>query len=277
MNSSPGQRREQILSALYERRHVTARDLAVDIGVSEATVRRDLKALADHGEIELVYGGATLRRLSDYSFRAKATRNIEAKQRIGRLAADLVSDDDQIFLDSGTTCFAMAERLKRKRGLSIIVNSARLALELGASGLSVILLGGLYRAERMDSTGPLALATLDQLRGYVCFIGADGLSLDFGPAAADIESACLYRRAVQNARQTVLLVDHSKFQAPSLCKIVDWDAIAVVVTDAAPAPPWDEFFQSRGIAVVNGTPESTSPPGGVSLSGQILSGSGEAP
>ena len=253
MNSSPGQRREQILAALYERRHVTARDLAMDIGVSEATVRRDLKSLADSGEIELVYGGATLRRVSDYSFRAKATRNTEAKRLIGRLAADLVGDDDQIFLDSGTTCFAMAELLKRKRGLSIIVNSARLALELDASGLSVILLGGQYRAERMDTVGSLAMATLDQLRGYVCFIGADGLSLDFGPAAADIESACLYRHAVQNARQTVLLVDHSKFLAPSLCKIVDWGAIAQVVTDAPPSPPWDDFFHSRGISVVNGT------------------------
>ena len=128
----------------------------------------------------------------------------------------------------------MVPFLKRKRGLSIIVNSARLALELDAPGMSVILLGGQYRPDRMDTVGPLAIATLDQLRGYLCFIGADGLDMDFGPAAADIESADLNRLAVRNARETVLLVDHTKFAAPSLFKIVDWEPISRVVTDQPP-------------------------------------------
>ena len=246
---SSRRRRERILTELFERRHVTARDLAGQIGVSEATVRRDLRSLADGGQVELVYGGATLRRPSDFSFHSKATRNIEAKQTIGRLAADLVGDQDHVFLDSGTTCFEMAAFLKRRRGLSVIVNSARLAMELDAPGLSVIMVGGQYRPDRMDFVGPLAMSMLNQLRGYVCFIGSDGLHMDFGPAAADIESASLYRQAVQNARQTVLLVDHSKFVAPSLFKIVDWGAISLVVTDQGPEPAWGEFFRSRGIGV----------------------------
>src|SRR5512137_897319 len=182
MNSF-GQRREKILAALYEKRHVSARDLAVDLSASEATVRRDLKALAKAGEIELVYGGATLRRPSDYSFRSKGQRNVEAKRVIGRLAADLVGEDEQIFLDSGTTCFEMLPFLKARRRLSIICSSARLALELDTPGVSVILLGGQYRPDRMDTVGMLATATLDQLRGYLCFIGADGLDLELGPAA----------------------------------------------------------------------------------------------
>lgn len=252
MNTSSRQRRQRILTELFERRHVTAKDLAGRIGVSEATVRRDLKALADDGHVELVYGGATLRRASDFSFHSKATRNIEAKQIIGRLAAGLVGDEDHIFLDSGTTSFEMAAFLKRKRGLSVIVNSARLATELDAPGLGVIMVGGQYRPDRMDFIGPLATSTLNQLRGYVCFIGSDGLHMEFGPTAADIESASLYRLAVQNARQTVLLVDHTKFTAPSLYKIVDWDRISRVVIDQPPEPPWGEFFRSRGIEVVCG-------------------------
>jgi DeoR/GlpR family transcriptional regulator of sugar metabolism len=191
---SPGQRRERILAELYERRHVTAKDLAEVLGTSEATVRRDLKGLAGSGQIELVYGGATLRRLADYSFRSKAMRSQEAKQ----------------------------------------------------------IIGGQYRSDRMDTIGPLATATLEQLHGYLCFIGADGLSLDHGPTAADIESASLYRLAVRNARRTILLVDHTKFLTTSLCKIVDWSAIAQVVTDRPPPPPWDTFFPQRDIDVVCG-------------------------
>ncbi len=247
--TSSRQRRERILAAIFEKRHVTARDLAAEIAVSEATVRRDLKAMAHSGQVELVYGGATLRRPSDYSFRSKGERNVEAKRVIGRLAADLVGDNQEIFLDSGTTCFEMVPFLKARQRLSIICTSARLALELDSPGISVILLGGQYRPDRMDTVGPLATATLDQLRGYVCFIGADGVDREFGPAAVDIESADINRRAVRNARQTVLLVDHSKFASASLCKIVGWDSISRLVTDRAPTPEWMDFLTGRGIQV----------------------------
>ena len=240
------------MNELFEHRHRMARDLAAVVGASEATVRRDLKRLAEDGQIELVYGGAKLRQVSDFSFRFKATQNVEAKQAIGRMAAELVHDDQQLFLDSGTTSFAVAPFLKRRRGLSVIVNSARLALELGAPGLSVIMLGGQYRADRMDSVGPLALSALDKLRNYICMIGADGLSMDFGPSACDIESAALYGMAVKNARETVLLADHSKFSSPSLYKIVEWSAISRVVTDRPPSASWKEFFASRGISVMCG-------------------------
>ncbi|MFH0938351.1 MAG: DeoR/GlpR family DNA-binding transcription regulator [Planctomycetota bacterium] len=250
MTYSSQQRRERILAEVLEKRHVTARDLASDMAVSEATVRRDLKALADNGELKLVHGGATLSRVSDFSFQSKGMRNIEAKRSIGRVAADLVTDDDQIFLDSGTTCFEMIPFLKRKRGLSIIVNSTRLAMELDAPGFSVIMLGGKYRPDRMDTIGPLATSALDQLRGYLAFLGSDGISRDFGPTAADIESASLYRLAVRHARDSVLLVDHTKFLSPSLFKIVDWEAISRVVTDQKPASEWLDFFDSRGIRLI---------------------------
>jgi DeoR/GlpR family transcriptional regulator of sugar metabolism len=256
MNSF-GQRREKILAAIYEKRLVSARDLANALSASEATVRRDLRAMAASGEIELVYGGATLRRPSDYSFRSKGQRNMEAKRVIGRLAADLVGEDEQIYLDSGTTCFEMVPFLKNRRRLSIICSSARLALEIDTPGVSVILIGGQYRPDRMDTVGLLATATLDQLRGYLCFIGADGMDRNFGPAAADLESADLNRRAVRNARQTVLLVDHTKFAAVSLCKVVEWDLVSRIVTDRAPDPEWMDFLTARGIQV--DYPEESAP------------------
>jgi DeoR/GlpR family transcriptional regulator of sugar metabolism len=240
--------------------HATVRDLAAEIAASEATVRRDLKSLADSNQIQLVYGGAAQLRTSDYSFRAKARRNYDEKQIVGRLAAELVGDDEQIFIDSGTTCFEMAPLLARKRGLTIIVNSARLVMELPETpGVTVFTLGGRYRPDRQDTVGPLATATLDQLRGYIAFIGADGLSMDFGPTASDSESAFLYRQAVRNARETCLLVDHTKFLTPSLFKIVEWEAISRVITDRPPAPEWAEFLASRNIECIYPQEASPSP------------------
>jgi DeoR/GlpR family transcriptional regulator of sugar metabolism len=259
MSLNTQQRREQILTHIYEHGFVEVKQLANLMGVSEATVRRDLRALADSKQLELVYGGATLPRTSDFSFRSKSQRNIEAKRVIGRLAASLVGDHEQLYLDSGTTCFEMCAHLKRKRGLSVIVNSARLAVELGGSPeLSVIMIGGHYRADRMDTVGPLASTTIDQLRGYLAFIGADGLSMDFGTTASDIESAHLYRQAIHNARETILVIDHSKFLTPSLFKIADLDAFSRVVTDKPPLPEWRDFLNGKGIDVLY--PEPTSSP-----------------
>ncbi|NLW85850.1 MAG: DeoR/GlpR transcriptional regulator [Planctomycetes bacterium] len=251
MKYTTKQRRDLILRQVLDKTYVKVNELSEEIGVSEATIRRDLKNLAQDNQIKLVYGGAEHLRVSDYSFRAKSRRNLDSKKTIGKLAAELIKDDDQVFIDSGTTCFEMAHFLRQKRGLTIIVNSSRLVLELPESnGINIITLGGRYRPDRMDTVGPLATATLDQLRGYTAIVGADGLSMDFGLTASDMESAFLYRQAVRNASATWLLVDHTKFLTPSLFKIVGWDALSRVITDAPPPSEWAEFLRGRNIEVV---------------------------
>lgn len=253
------QRKELILRKVLESGHVMVRDLSEEMTVSEATVRRDLRALSDQGEIELVYGGATLPRSSDFSFRSKSQRNTEAKRVIGRLAADLVHDGETILLDSGTTVSEITPFLKRKRGLAIIVNSARMAIELGTSkeSASIITLGGQYRPDRMDCIGPLAVSTLEQLRGFRAFIGADGLNMEFGVTASDIDSSHLYRLAIRNATETILMVDHTKFQTPSLFKICEIDSISRIVTDRQPPREWMTFLNEHGVEVIHPKDQDT--------------------
>jgi len=248
------QRKDYILERIYRNGHVLVKGLAAEMSISEATVRRDLKTMADAQELELIYGGATLKRNTDFSFRSENIRNVEAKRRVGELAVNLIHDGDQIFLDSGTTTFLMAGLLKGKRSLSVIANSIRLAEELsGIPDANIIMLGGQYRADRMDTVGPLAMEAMEQLRGYRAFIGADGVSMDFGLAASDIESSHLYRLVVRHARETILVLDHTKFEAPSLYKIVDWESVNTVVTDQAPTPDWQEFLKEKKVSLV--TPE----------------------
>jgi DeoR/GlpR family transcriptional regulator of sugar metabolism len=236
------------MSELLDRKHVTVKELADAMGVSEATVRRDLHTLAGSQQLSLVHGGATLSR-QDFSFLAKHDRNLTAKRIIGCLAAGLVQDGQQLLLDSGTTVFEMAAFLAGKRGLSIVLNSARLALELRAPETNIIMLGGQFRPDRMDTVGPITLENLEQLRGFVAFVGADGLAMEFGPSAVDMESAHLYRLAVANALETVLLVDHTKFEAASLFRIVEWDKIDRIVTDRPPSTEWASFLASHDIQV----------------------------
>jgi DeoR/GlpR family transcriptional regulator of sugar metabolism len=244
------ERRKQIMSQLLDRKHLTVKELAEAMQVSGATVRRDLKALASEEELLLVHGGATLPRQRDFSFRAKQLRSVEQKRIIGRLAAGLLANGDQVFLDSGTTCCEMVPYLKQMHGVTVLSNSARLVLQLNAPGLSVFLIGGEYRPDRMDTVGPMAMTALNQVRGYMAFIGADGLSVDFGPSASDAASAQLHRRVVENAREAVLLVDSSKFGGASLFQIVDWSRISKIVTDREPDRPWKRFFDERRIELI---------------------------
>lgn len=250
MSPTIQQRREAILTQAYQLGHVSVRQIASETGVSEATVRRDLHGLAAEGLLELTHGGATVVRTSDYSFLSKSRRNIDAKRTIAKLACELISDGQQLFLDSGTTCFEMAQFLRSKRSLSVIVNSVRTAQELDSPGVNVLLLGGQYRPDRMDTVGPIASEVLERLRGYRAFLGTDGIGLDFGLTSVDIDSAHIFKLAARNARECVLLADSSKFDQPSLYKITDFDSISTVVTEKKPSGEWEEFFAGQDIHVI---------------------------
>lgn len=251
MVSAIEQRREQIMALAYKHGYVSVKQLAEEVSASEATIRRDIHILAAQGQLELTHGGATLIRNSDYSFNSKFTRNLEGKSKIARLASALVQDGDQIFLDSGTTCFALSEYLRGKRSLSVIVNSIRTAQEMQAAGLNILILGGQFRPERMDTVGPMACEMIERLRGYRAFIGCDGMSMDFGLTSVDIDSAHLFGLASRNCRELILLADSSKFDNPSLYKIIDFSAVNTVITDVEPNLKWSDFFAQQNISVIH--------------------------
>lgn len=244
------QRRDAILTEAYQSGHVTVRQIAAELNVSEATVRRDLHELTAEGLLELTHGGATVAKTSDYSFMSKSRRNIEAKRTIAKLACKLISDGQQLFLDSGTTCFEMTSYLRSKKSLSVIVNSVRTAQELDAPGVKVLLLGGQYRPDRMDAVGPITAEVLERLRGYRAFLGTDGIGLDFGLTSVDIESAHIFTLAARNARDCVLLTDSSKFDQPSLYKITDFSCISTVITEKKPSSEWIEYFENQNVNVI---------------------------
>jgi DeoR family fructose operon transcriptional repressor len=251
MTQTIQQRREAILAIAYQQSHVSVKYLAEQLNVSEATVRRDLQGLAIQGHLELTHGGAKVTRNSDYSFLSKSMRNIEGKKIIAKMAAEMVASGDQIFLDAGTTCFEMTAFLRSKRSLSVILHSIRTAQELQTPGMNVVLLGGQYRPDRMDTMGPMTCDSLEHLRGYTAFFGTDGISMDFGLSSVDIESAHLLSIAAKNAKKSILLVDSSKFDQPSLYKITDFDMISTVLTEKIPSPQWCEFFENKNINIIH--------------------------
>lgn len=243
-------RKEQILSLIWQDGHVSVKKLAEHLNVSDATIRRDLHGLASEGQITLVHGGASMVRNSDYSFLSKSRRNVDAKRIIAKIACDLISDGDQLFLDSGTTCFEMTTFLRSKRSLHIIVNSVRTAQELNSPSLNILILGGQYRPDRMDAIGPMTTEVLERLRGYRAFIGADGMVMNFGLTTVDIDSANIFSLAVKNSKECILLVDSSKFDHPSLYKVADFKNISTIITEKRPSSEWEEFLNNQHVKIL---------------------------
>lgn len=253
-------RREEILAICYRSGHVQVKKLSEELNVSEATVRRDLQGLAAEGHLELTHGGAKVIFNSDYSFISKSLRNVEAKSIIAQMASSIINDGDQLFLDSGTTCFQMTGYLRAKRGLTIILNSIRTAQELRTPSLNVLILGGQYRPDRMDTVGPMALESLERLRGYRAILGTDGISMDFGLTSVDIESAHVLSIVAKYARECILIADSSKFDQPSLYKITDMNTISTIITEKQPNDEWCKFFKENNINIIhpgNYTPDNT--------------------
>jgi DeoR family transcriptional regulator of aga operon len=245
------QRKEEFLKLLYEKGHLEVRDIADRFGISGATVRRDLHRMAEEGLLELVYGGATLARKDNYSIRSRQTLNVEAKRAIGKLAAGFVRNGDTIFIDSGTTCDCMVPHLLSKRDLVVITNSNLVAAQLGEStSFSIIQLGGRFRFARMDSVGPHALMVMRNLSGYHAFVGTDGLTRDLALTSTDSETADLYRAVIENASETTLLVDHTKFGAPALHRFAEIGAVRRLVTDLPVAEEWAKVLERLGTEVV---------------------------
>ena len=102
----------------------------------------------------------------------------------------------------------------------------------------------------MDTVGPMASASLERLRGYKAFFGSDGIGMDFGPTASDIESASLFGQAVTHVKEAFLLIDHSKFNSPALYRIAKWEQVKTIITNTRPDDTWCEFFANEGIEVV---------------------------
>lgn len=245
------QRKERLLDTLMDQGHIEVRQASERFDVSEATIRRDLRTMADEGLMELVYGGATLPRKGNYSFRSRKSRNMEAKRLIGKTAAALVRDGDSLFIDSGTTAECMVPHLLARKDLNIITNSNIVAATIGEqTQFQVLQLGGKFRYERMDSVGPFAEMVMQQLSGYRCFIGADGLGQTVGLSSTDVETAHLYKTAILHASETILLADHTKFGAPALYKIVGMEAVHRVVTDRMPTGEWPDFLNRLDIEII---------------------------
>ncbi|MHA6626555.1 DeoR/GlpR family DNA-binding transcription regulator [Pseudonocardia sichuanensis] len=247
-------RREEILRRLQAAGFLSVTDLTSELGVSDMTVRRDLKQLAAAGELRVVHGGASLPhgtlRTADFSSRAQHER--DAKRRIARRAAALVTPGATIALDAGTTAFELAAALPDTFGGCVITHSVPVLQHmLHLPGARVIGLGGELLADSQALVGALAVQALAGLSAEAVFLGVAAVDERGVYVATDLERPT--KQALMDAAdRVVLLADHSKFSVSAPVRLAPLDAVDVLVTDAPlPAGP-AEAFARAGVTVLTG-------------------------
>lgn len=230
------QRQRRILRLLEEEGGVRTHELAERLGISEATVRRDLAALAERGLVERTHGGALPLRMgtaAEPPFDLKARHKVQEKERIAERAAALVPEGATVILDSGTTALALARRLADRR-ITAIALDLKVAEALARGAAEVWLVGGRVRNGLFSLVGPWVEGILSEVHADFFFLGADAVDEE-AVTNATVEEAAVKRRAAAASQATFLIADHSKFGRRALAKVVDLDALAGVITDEASA------------------------------------------
>lgn len=232
------ERRERLAALLREHAYLPVHELCRRLDVSEATARRDLASLAQNGEIIRTFGGA----LSEFnqhfaSFRQRQKRSPEAKREIARLAALEVKPGETIYLDAGTTAFAIAEELAelRPRPLRVITNNLPVAERLVTlKDVEVCLPGGQWLHEQSVLLGREALRAIAFYDIDVAFFGAEGFD-SRGIWNTHRDVVAFQRAVMKRAKRNILCLDKSKLQHSTSEKLADWSEIGGLITDATNA------------------------------------------
>lgn len=230
------ERRKRILDDLIRLGRVTVQDLASHLQVSEDTIRRDLKHLADHGYLQKTHGGAVMLDTPRLTYTQRASVLSTNKVRIGQTAARLIQPEQTVFIDAGSTTLAAAQALSEQDlHLTVITNSLEVAhcFEHKPT-VQLIVTGGLWNQTLRHFHGHTCVQTIQEFRADVALIGAAALHPTAGNTTPYQEDALVKRAIFSSSVRRMVLTDHTKLGLVSSSFIAPTSEIDVLVTDGNP-------------------------------------------
>jgi DeoR family transcriptional regulator of aga operon len=246
-------RMREVLSLLRDRREVASQALCRELGVSAATLRRDLAELEEQGLLSRTHGGARALDPSDGEIpvRLRDHRMVAIKRRIAQRAAALVPSGPQaVALTGGVTTSEVARALKGRPNMTIVTNSLTIAVDCAVDAhLKVIVTGGLVRANSLEAVGPMSEHAFQVITVGTAVLGADGMSAEIGATTFDEAEARTATAMAANAQQVVVAVDGSKIGKVTLAKMVQLRQIDHLVTDSTADPVQLQRIAAAGVHV----------------------------
>jgi len=221
--------------------------------VSEVTVRQDLEKLEIEGRIIREHGGAYLKSVPD-QVRAMALEhqeNRDAKQRIGRAAANLVDDGETIILDSGSTTTEVATHLLGRHDVTVITNALNIALMLGGEpGFDVHMTGGHFKAPTLSLSGERSADYFEGLYAQKLFLATAAVDIEGGLTYPSLSDIAVKRAMIGSAQNIYLVADSSKIGQRSFCVLGGIEQLDVLVTDDGISDEHRKAMEAAGVEVV---------------------------
>lgn len=249
-----GEERKAHILAYVQRHHrASVQELSQRFGVSESTIRRDLKELEEANLLRRTHGGAlALRGVAfEPTFGEKEDQFRREKEAIAAAAATLIEDGDTILLDSGTTVYHMVRHLVRFSRLTVVTNSLVFARELlDHPGIELVVVGGILRHNTLALVGPLAEQALDGLRVDKAFMATNGLDIREGLTTPNLLEAATKRKMIRSAKQVYLLADHSKIGNVAFAKFADITELDTCILDDGAPEGFVTELRERGVDVI---------------------------
>lgn len=245
-------RHNYILEELKRDGYVKVQDLSLKLGVSEVTIRKDLKFLESRKMLSRNHGSANslIPIIADRHIDIKEKMQIEEKSRIGKAANSLLEPNDKIIIGSGTTLLHFASSIDTDIPLTIITPSVKVSLSLcHYPNIEIIQLGGVIRKNSVSVIGHYAEETLHGISCNKLFIGIDGLDLDYGLTTSNMSEAHINHEMINVSQKIIVLADSSKFGKRGFCKICDWSRVHHIITDTNASPHMVEMMMEKGIEV----------------------------
>ena len=244
-------RKQQILSLLKRNGQVIAKDFSQSMGVSEDTIRRDLREMAQEGLLQRVHGGALPASPAVADFAGRERLTPEGKVAIGRAAARMIRPGQVVILDGGTTARQVAQHLSQDLKATIVTHSPTIALELvNHPDVDVILIGGRLFKHSVVAVGAAAIEAISQVHADTYFMGVTGVHPKTGLTTGDYEEAAVKRALSHAAAETFVLASSEKLNAASPYEVLPLAEISGIITERSADATLTRPYEKLKIAII---------------------------
>jgi DeoR/GlpR family transcriptional regulator of sugar metabolism len=244
------QRKELVLARLRTDGQIVAKAFAKEVGLSEDTIRRDLRELASEGRLQRVHGGALPSSPAMADLPGRREIATSGKAALGQVAASMIRPGQCVFLDGGTTTAQVARHISPALRATIVTHSPSVAMELIDHPLiEVELIGGRLYRHSMVTVGVAAAEGLRRIRPDVYFMGVTGVHPEFGLTTGDAEEAAMKRAILEHAAETVVLASHEKLGAVSPCLVAELSDVDAILAEGVVPDALERRLSQVGVAL----------------------------
>ncbi len=244
------ERRQAILETLRRDGKVVAARLAAELGVSEDTIRRDLRELAAHGLVQRVHGGALPPAPQPGTFAHRQETSADAKAALAQAGAGLLAAARVVLLDGSTTNLELARRLPADGPRTVLTNSPPIAAALADHPTAeVVQIGGRLDKAAQVTVGPTAVDFIRSVRADAVVLGVCALHPEHGLSTDDLEEAHVKRAMVECAADVIALATSDKLRAGSPYLVAPVAELTHLVADADAPDDLLDPYRALGVTV----------------------------